>query len=80
MGWAWQNGAMTENGGKVRHKRGHNAIMTGLAMLVFSAPFILGSWGNDGPSGFPVLVAFAGLITLIVGFGVRREQSVSSPS
>lgn len=66
---------MTTNTGDVRHKRGHNTIMTGLAMLVFGTAFALigGTGDASGLMGFGVLAAFAGFITLLVGIGRRRE-------
>lgn len=72
---------MTQNGGSVQHKRGHNTIVTGLAMLVFGTvvAFIASGSSNDGAAGFTgfcVLVAVAGLITLLIGVGRRRETPV----
>lgn len=53
---------------QIVQKRGHNAIVTGLAMLVFGtiAGLIFGVGLGYG-------VAFAGFITLILGYGIRRE-------
>lgn len=56
-------------------KRGDKAIKTGLAMLVFGVAIALATASAENfLSGFSVLVAFAGFITLIVGFGIRRER------
>lgn len=66
--------------GSVQHKRGHNTIMTGLAMLVFGTALVLVfATGNpDSPAlGVFVLIAFAGFITLMVGIGRRREKPVT---
>ena len=58
---------------KVVHARGHNAIVTGLAVLVLG--LVLSLMGNgSGMTGFGVLVAVGGLVTLLVGFGIRRER------
>lgn len=65
---------------KFQHKRGHNAVMTGLGMLVFGGAIYLAminggeEASTSGLAGFSVLVAFAGLLTLIIGFGLRRER------
>lgn len=66
---------MTNTGGNVRHKRGHNTIMTGLAMLVMGIAFALVGGFGDAPGlqGFAILVAIAGFVTLLVGVGRRRE-------
>lgn len=65
---------MTKAGetGFVQHKRGHNQIVTGLAMMVFALPVFFAFIGS-GMAGFACLVMLAGLITLLVGFGLRRE-------
>lgn len=65
---------MTKTGetGFVRHKRGHNQIVTGLAMMVFAFPVFMMFIGG-GVAGFAALVMLAGLITLLIGFGMRRE-------
>lgn len=53
--------------------RGHNAIVVGLAVLTLGVVFSL--MGNGGGlTGFGVLVAVAGLVTLLVGVGIRRER------
>lgn len=69
---------MTNQKGNVKHKRGHNTIVTGLAMLVFGIVFALaGGYGDaSGLQGFSILVALAGFITLLVGIGRRREKPV----
>lgn len=75
------NGWMTDTRGIQAKRRGHNAIVTGLAMLVLgiAVHLIFATGGEDSSEsflyGFSILVAFAGLITLIVGFGIRRERS-----
>lgn len=70
---------MTNTGGNVQHKRGHNTMMTGLAMLVMGiAVALVGGYGDaPGLQGFAVLVAIAGLVTLLVGVGRRRETPTS---
>ncbi|WP_151724017.1 hypothetical protein [Arthrobacter luteolus] len=67
---------MTKQGEKVQHRRGHNAIVTGLAMLVLGGAMTAAGTigGGSGLAGFSALVAFAGFITLIVGIGIRREK------
>ena len=76
----WQNRAMTNTGEKT-HKRGHNTMVTGLAMLVIGVVIALGSAGENGSpglQGWAVLVALAGFITLLVGVGRRRETPPTS--
>lgn len=65
---------MTKVGEKgfVQHKRGHNAMVTGLCLLVFGIILALVS----AASGFGVIMAVAGFVTLLVGFGMRRETPV----
>ena len=58
----------------VTHRRGHNAIVTGLAMLVLGVVFALAFTTEHFMGSLAVVVAFAGFITLIVGFGIRREH------
>lgn len=68
---------MTKQGEKVQHRRGHNAIVTGLAMLVLGAAMTTAMVVGESESpllGFSALAAFAGFITLIVGIGIRREK------
>lgn len=61
--------------GSVQNKRGHNTIMTGLAMLVFGTALALAfASGNAGAQGVFIIIAFAGFITLMVGIGRRREK------
>lgn len=57
-------------------KRGHNARITGLALLVMGTVIALaaGTGEATGLMGFSVLVAFAGFITLLVGVGIGREN------
>lgn len=57
-------------------KRGHNAIMTGLALLVFGIAFALigGTGDADGMMGVGMFAALGGFITLLVGIGMRREK------
>lgn len=57
-------------------KRGHNAIMTGLALLVFGVAFALAGGAGEaaGLMSLGSLAAFAGFITLLVGIGMRRER------
>lgn len=57
---------------KVPAKRGHNAMVTGFAMLVLGLVF--GLFGGGGFATFALIVAFFGLITLGVGFGISRER------
>lgn len=58
---------------KVVHRRGHNAIVVGLAILVLG--LVLSLMGNgSGMTGFGVLIAVGGLVTTLVGFGIRRER------
>lgn len=66
---------MTNKTGNVQHKRGHNTMMTGLAMLVMGIVFALAGGYGDAPGlqGFAILVALAGFVTLLVGVGRRRE-------
>lgn len=75
---AWDTRGMTQNGGTVQHKRGHNTMMTGLALLVFGVAFALigGTGDAAGIQGVGILAAFAGFITLLVGIGRRREKPV----
>ncbi|OIH86028.1 hypothetical protein BLJ79_04325 [Arthrobacter sp. UCD-GKA] len=70
---------MTNTTGNVQHKRGHNTIMTGLAMLVMGIAVALAGGYGDAPGlqGFAILVAIAGLVTLLVGVGRRRETPTS---
>lgn len=71
---------MTNVGENVR-KRGHNAMVTGLAMLVIGVVIALGSAGENGNpalQGWAVLVALAGFITLLIGIGRRREKPPTS--
>lgn len=59
------------------HKRGHNTMVTGLAMLVFGFAVALGSAGELGSpalNSLSTVVAFAGFITLLIGVGRRREK------
>lgn len=64
-----------EGMGKFVSKKGHNARITGLSMLVFGIAFALvGTYGEaDKLMGFSVFVAFTGLITFIIGIGLGRE-------
>jgi membrane-bound ClpP family serine protease len=55
--------------GFVQHKRGHNAIMTGLCLMVIGGILAVAT----ALDGFGILVAVAGLVTLLIGFGMRRE-------
>lgn len=61
---------------ETKKKRGHDARITGLAMLVMGTVIALaaGTGEATGLMGFSALVAFAGLITLLVGIGVGREH------
>ncbi|RAX50857.1 hypothetical protein DQ353_00190 [Arthrobacter sp. AQ5-05] len=70
---------MTNTSGNVQRKRGHNTIMTGLAMLVMGIAVALVGGYSDAPGlqGFAILVAIAGLVTLLVGVGRRRETPAS---
>lgn len=56
-------------------RKGHNARMTGLAMLVFGIAFALAGGYGDGQTlmSISVVVALAGFITFIVGIGLGRE-------
>lgn len=68
---------MTNQGEKVQHRRGHNAIVTGVAMLVLGGAMTaaLTVGGSESPLlGFSALAALGGFITLIVGIGIRREK------
>jgi hypothetical protein len=58
--------------GFVQHKRGHNAIMTGLALMVFAFPFLFVFPGTSVEL-FIGLTVLAGFITLMAGIGMRRE-------
>jgi len=72
---------MEKSDGSVRHKRGHNTIMTGLTMLLAGVVLaIMFTNARPGFSGFCVLVAVAGLVTTIVGIGRRRERPVDQSS
>lgn len=56
------------------NRRGHNAMMTGLAMLLFGALGALLLPSGESPlAGLSVFVAVAGLVTWIIGIGLRRE-------
>ena len=58
-------------------RKGHNAIVTGLAMLVLGVAIALataGEYGSPALNSFSTLVALAGFITAIVGLGLRRER------
>lgn len=57
---------------KSANRRGHNAMMTGLALLVIGGIFAITGNGS-GMTGFGVLVAVAGLVATIIGIGLRRE-------
>lgn len=57
---------------KPANRRGHNAMVTGLAILVIG--LIVAVTGSGGTQGFGVLVAVAGLVTGIIGVGIRRES------
>lgn len=61
---------------ETKKKRGHNARITGASMLVMGTVIALASNAGEaaGLMGFSVLVAFAGLITLLVGVGIGREN------
>lgn len=61
-------------------KRGHNARITGLAMLVMGiAVALAGGFGDaTGLMSFSVLVAFAGFITLLIGIGIGREHKAAA--
>lgn len=60
--------------GNVQHKRGHNTMVTGAAMLVLGTALALAFSSTEGAAmGVFVLAAFAGFITLLVGIGRRRE-------
>ncbi|WP_458116966.1 hypothetical protein [Arthrobacter sp. D2-10] len=64
---------MNTQGEKVAQRRGHNALVVGLAVLVLG--LVLAMAGNGGgTTGFGVLVAVGGLVTLLVGAGIRRER------
>lgn len=56
-------------------RKGHNARITGLAMLVFGIAFALAGGYGDGQTlmSISVVVAIAGFITFIVGIGLGRE-------
>lgn len=56
-------------------RKGHNARMTGLAMLVFGIAFAFAGGYGDGKTlmSISVVVAVAGFITFIVGIGLGRE-------
>ena len=60
---------------KPANRRGHNAMMTGAAMLLFGilGAFLLPS-GESPLAGLSVLVAVAGFVTAIIGVGMRRER------
>lgn len=71
---------MIEGMGKFVSKKGHNARITGITMLVFGIAFALvGTYGEaDKLMAFSVVVAFAGFITFIVGIGLGRETPVTN--
>lgn len=56
-------------------RKGHNARIAGLAMLVFGIVFALAGTYGDGQKlvSISVVVAVAGFITFIVGIGLGRE-------
>lgn len=58
---------------KPANRRGHNAMVTGLAVLVLG--LIVAIAGNgSGATGFGILIAVAGFVTGVVGVGMRRER------
>lgn len=57
---------------KPANRRGHNAMVTGLAILVLG--LILAIASSGGMQGFGVLVAVGGFVTGMVGIGMRRER------
>lgn len=61
-------------------KKGHNARITGLSMLVFGIAFALAGGYGDGQTlmSISVVVALAGFITFIVGIGLGREKPKES--
>lgn len=58
---------------KPANQRGHNAMVTGLAVMVLGMILALVG-GGSGMTGFGVLVAVGGLVTGIIGIGQRRER------
>ena len=63
---------MTKQTEKPVNRRGHNAMVTGLAILVFGLILTVASTG--GMQGLGIFVAVAGLVTGIIGIGMRRER------
>lgn len=57
---------------KPANRRGHNAMMTGLTLLLIGVILVITKNGS-GVAGFGVLVAVGGLVTWIIGIGLRRE-------
>lgn len=52
--------------------------MTVLAMLVFGIVLAVAfTVGDSAAAPAPILIAFAGFITLLVGIGRRREKPVT---
>lgn len=69
---------MTNQGEKVQHRRGHNVIVTGLAMFVFGGAFtaagIVGGAEGSALFGLSGLAAFVGFLMVFIGIGIRREK------
>lgn len=57
---------------KPANRRGHNAMVTGLALLVIGGIFAITGNGS-GMTGLGVLIAVAGFVTTVIGIGLRRE-------
>ncbi|ALE91816.1 hypothetical protein AOC05_04925 [Arthrobacter alpinus] len=56
------------------NRRGHNAMVTGATMLVFGILGAIVLPSGDSPmAGLSVFVAVGGLVTWIIGIGMRRE-------
>lgn len=57
---------------KPAHRRGHNAMVTGLAMFVIGLIMAIAYVG--GMQGFGILITVAGFVTGMIGVGMRRER------
>ena len=63
--------------GKFVSRKGHNARITGLAMIVFGLAFGFAFAGVATPQSLCFVVAFAGFITFVIGIGLGRETPPS---
>jgi membrane associated rhomboid family serine protease len=57
-------------------KPGNNAIKTGIVLLLAGGLYVWATISTpSGVGGVAVFVAVAGLVTLLVGIGIRREAA-----